>query len=150
MLSGQQNRTVLAQRTYITLCYELSTVSHSHQLLNQQASIHRKCVMGRRKVQFTKGDRSDNVLRPTVCKADLHVIYQVPHVWTDTVTWLRWLVALRSLQRSSFDPSPIQVGFMADKVAMRLILLAAFRFCPVSIIPPMFHSHSLTRLFTCH
>jgi len=85
---------------------------------------------------------------PTVCKAELNVIYQVPHVWTDTVTWLRRLVALISLQRTSFDPSPIQVGFMADKIALRPIFLAVFRFHPVSIIPPMPNTHSLTRLLS--
>ena len=104
--------------------------------------------LSRRKVEFIKGDHSYNVWRPTVCKSYLNVIYQVPHVWNDTVTWLRRLVAFMSLQRPGFDPSPIQVRFMADKIALRLVLLAVFRFSPASIIPPMLHTHSLTRLFT--
>ena len=57
------------------------------------------------------------------------------------VPWLRWSVAGLSPRRHVFNHSPLHVGFVVVKVAFRQIVFRVFRFSPVSIIPPIFHTN---------
>jgi hypothetical protein len=42
-----------------------------------------------------------------------------------------------SLWRPMFDPSPVCVGFVVDKVWLGLVLLRVLRFSPINTTPPM-------------
>jgi hypothetical protein len=54
---------------------------------------------------------------------------------------LRGLVAGLSPRRPMFIPSSVHAKFVADKVALGEFLLRVLGFSPVSIIPPMLHTH---------
>jgi len=56
------------------------------------------------------------------------------------VPWLRRSVAGLSPQRPGFDPRPFHVEFVVNKVAA----VPALHFSPVTIIPPVLHTHSFT------
>jgi len=58
------------------------------------------------------------------------------------VPWLSLLVAGLSLWRPGFDPKPVHVEFMVDKVALGQVRNQEFLFSPVIIIAPMLHTHS--------
>jgi hypothetical protein len=58
------------------------------------------------------------------------------------VQWLKLLDARLSAQRPIFDPRPVYVGFLVDKVALGEVYLPVFRFYAVSIIPLMLRIHS--------
>jgi len=45
-----------------------------------------------------------------------------------------------------FNPRPVHVGFVVDRVAMRQVFLQVLRFPTIIIIPPVLHIH----LFICH
>lgn len=62
------------------------------------------------------------------------------------MTLLRRLTVL-SPQRPGFDPSPVHVEFVVDKLGLKQVSLWAL-FSPVSIIPWMLHTHSLARSLT--
>jgi hypothetical protein len=55
------------------------------------------------------------------------------------VPWLRRLVAGLPPRRSGFDPGPVHVGFVVDKVALGQVFPRVVRFSPVDFIPPVFH-----------
>ena len=58
---------------------------------------------------------------------------------------LRRLVAVFSRRRLGFDPRSVRVCFVVHKVSLRLqVSLPPLQFSPVSIIPPMLHTHSFT------
>jgi hypothetical protein len=57
-------------------------------------------------------------------------------------TVAQWLVAGLCPERTGFNPKPIHVVFVVDKVTMGQVLW----FLPIRIIPPMHHAHS----FICH
>ena len=57
------------------------------------------------------------------------------------VPCLRLLVAGLSPRSPGFDPRSDHVGFMMDEVALPQPFLSVLRFSPVSIIPPMLHTH---------
>jgi hypothetical protein len=57
------------------------------------------------------------------------------------LSWLRRLAAVRTVQRPEFDPGPINVGFVVDKVALGQVFSEYFGL-PLSI---SFHRCSLTR-----
>jgi hypothetical protein len=59
--------------------------------------------------------------------------------------WLRQLVAGLSKWRPGLDYKPVLVRFVVDKVALRQVFLLVFRLFLVSNIPPMLHTHALTR-----
>jgi hypothetical protein len=42
------------------------------------------------------------------------IIHAEKHHWK----WLRWLVTDLSLQRPSFDPIPVHMGFVVDKIIL--------------------------------
>ena len=54
---------------------------------------------------------------------------------------LRRLVAGFSPRRPVFNPRPVDVRFVMDKMTMGQVLLQVLRFSPVSIIPPILHTH---------
>jgi len=53
------------------------------------------------------------------------------------VPWLWWLVTGLSAPRPWFDPGPVRVRFVVDKVTLGHISLHIFRYSPVSVIPPI-------------
>jgi hypothetical protein len=55
------------------------------------------------------------------------------------VPWLRRLVAGLSPRRPGFDPGPVHVGFVVDKVALVQVFTRVCRFSPVSFIPPVLY-----------
>jgi len=56
------------------------------------------------------------------------------------------LISSISSRRPGFDPKPVNVGFVIDKVAVGQVSHKLLRFHFVSIIPPMFYA----RLFIHH
>ena len=54
------------------------------------------------------------------------------------MTWLRQLVAGLSPRR----PRPV-IGFMVDKMALGQDFVTVLQFTPVSIMPPLLHTHRL-------
>lgn len=54
-----------------------------------------------------------------------------------TVPWSRPFFPGLSRRKSRLDPKP--VGFVVDKVALRMVSFRVLRFFPFSIIPPMPH-----------
>ena len=56
--------------------------------------------------------------------------------------WDTTNVAGLSLRSTGFDPRPNNVGFLADRLTLENFFLIIYCF-PVSIIPPVFHTHSL-------
>jgi hypothetical protein len=53
-----------------------------------------------------------------------------------------WLVSGLSSRRPVFDPRLVHVRFVTYKVALGQLFLPVLQFSPVSIIPPMLHTHS--------
>jgi len=60
--------------------------------------------------------------------------------------WLKWLVTDLSPQRLGFDPRPVHVVFVVDKVTLGHDLCQVHQFSSVTITLPMFRTCS----FTCH
>jgi hypothetical protein len=52
-----------------------------------------------------------------------------------------WLIAGLSPRRSEFAPGSNHVGFVGNKVALGQVFLRVLLFSPVSIIPPLLHTH---------
>jgi hypothetical protein len=52
------------------------------------------------------------------------------------VPWLKRLVT-----GPEFAPGSINVGFVADKMALGQVFLRVLRLLPASIIPPLLHIH---------
>jgi len=75
------------------------------------------------------------------CKVGTALLYLVSMVCGEHVEWLGWLVANLSRQRRGFDARPVRVGFVVDRVAVGQFSLGLLQFSPVSIIPPMLHTH---------
>ena len=67
-----------------------------------------------------------------------------------TVPWLRLLVANLSLYRARFSLRSICVEAVVDKVALGQVFTEHFSFSPVTTIPLMLHTHSLTDSFIHH
>jgi hypothetical protein len=59
--------------------------------------------------------------------------------FTMAVPWLRRLVVGLSPRRPGFDPGPVHVKFVVDKVTLGQVLPRVLRFSPVSFIPPVLH-----------
>jgi hypothetical protein len=57
--------------------------------------------------------------------------------------WLRRLIAGISPTRPGFNPRPVHVRFVVDELTLRQVFLPVLWFSPVSIIPPVLHTHSL-------
>jgi len=55
--------------------------------------------------------------------------------------WLRWLVARLVSWRPGFNPRPVHVEFVIDRVALGQVFLSA-SFSDVCIIPSMVDIHS--------
>jgi hypothetical protein len=49
-------------------------------------------------------------------------------------------VGLRA-KRIGFDPRPVNVGFVVDKVALGQVSIPVILLSPVTIIPPIFRTH---------
>jgi hypothetical protein len=52
-------------------------------------------------------------------------------------------VAVLLPRRPSFDPRPVHLGFVVDKVALGHVSFRVLRFPPVTVVPPMFHTRLL-------
>ena len=57
---------------------------------------------------------------------------------------LAQVVADISPRRPGFVAISVHVSFLVDKVSLCQVYVPALRFSPVSIIPPMLHTHSFT------
>jgi hypothetical protein len=57
----------------------------------------------------------------------------------EAVPWLRRLAAGLPPGRPGFDPGPVHVGFVVDKVALGQVFPRVLRFSPVNFIPPVLH-----------
>jgi hypothetical protein len=66
---------------------------------------------------------------------------RVNRVLKPGVRWLRRLVVGLSPQRPRFDPMLDHVRFVADSVALGLVLLRVLWLSPVSVIPSLPHAH---------
>jgi hypothetical protein len=69
----------------------------------------------------------------------------------DPVPWVGKLIAGLSPRGLGFYPRSVDVGFVADNVALGQVSLRVLRLSPVSIISPMFNTHlhlqvALTRM----
>jgi hypothetical protein len=56
------------------------------------------------------------------------------------VPWLRRLAAGLSQRKTGFDPRPVHVRFVVNKVTLKEDFLPVLLFAPVSIILPMLHT----------
>jgi hypothetical protein len=62
---------------------------------------------------------------------------------------LRRLIAVSLPRIPGFNPTPVPVEFVMDKVALREVSIRVLPFTPVSIAPPLLHTHSsLNRRYT--
>jgi hypothetical protein len=70
-------------------------------------------------------------------------VVQVSLNLSRAVPWFRWLVAGLLPRKPRFGPWPIHVKFVADKLPLGRLLLTVgiLQFSPVSIIPPLPHTH---------
>ena len=75
------------------------------------------------------------VFSPCTCK------WEQNFTVTEVVSWFRQLVAGLWLRRTVLDPRPVHERSVVDKVAVGQVYLRVLRFSPVSIIPPMLHTH---------
>jgi hypothetical protein len=53
-------------------------------------------------------------------------------------------LAFHSSGMGLINSSPVNVGFALEKVALGQVFLSVFRFCAVSVILPIPHTHSFT------
>ena len=60
-----------------------------------------------------------------------------------SMSWVRRLGVGLSPPGSWVNPSPVHVRFLVDEMAVGRFYLQVLRFYPVTIIPPMTHTHSL-------
>ena len=74
------------------------------------------------------------------CKVVTAFLYLFWMVYGEHVAQLVWVVAILSLQRHGFDPRPVHVGSVVDRVAVGQFSLGLLQFSPVSIIPSMLHT----------
>ena len=54
---------------------------------------------------------------------------------------LRWLIAEHTHQRPMYNVRPVHVGFLVGRVALGQVFVEVLWFSPVSVIPPMLHTH---------
>jgi hypothetical protein len=67
-------------------------------------------------------------------------VYCLPQ---SSMPWLRRFVVSLSRRRSWYDLEAINVGFLVDKLSLGQVPPSEyFGFSPLSIIPPVFHTHS--------
>jgi hypothetical protein len=59
------------------------------------------------------------------------LVFRQVHSLFQAVPWLRRLVAGLSPRRPRFDPGPVHVGFVVDKVALGQVFPPVLRFSPV-------------------
>jgi hypothetical protein len=52
-------------------------------------------------------------------------------------------------QRPPFDPRPVNVGFVMDKVTMWHVFFRSLQFSPVNVIPSMLHTHLFIYHWRC-
>ena len=57
------------------------------------------------------------------------------------VPWLNGLVTGLSPRGPGFEPSLVHVRFAADEVELGQVLLPVLLLSPISIIPPLLHTH---------
>jgi hypothetical protein len=77
-----------------------------------------------------------------LCEGDTVFLYiiDINMIFQKAVAWFRRIVTTLSLRRSRFNPGPVHVRFVVDELALGQVLLPVLRF-PVSIIPPVLHTH---------
>jgi hypothetical protein len=68
----------------------------------------------------------------------------------ETVTWLKRLSAGLSSWRPGFAPESAHLRFVMDKLKLAHVFLRVLRFSPVSIFPPLLHTHLSQPHKVCH
>jgi hypothetical protein len=58
-----------------------------------------------------------------------------------SLPWLGGSFAILSPQRPGSNPRPVSVRFVVDNMALEQVFLQVLLFYPVSIIPPLLHTH---------
>jgi hypothetical protein len=61
---------------------------------------------------------------------------------TLSLQWLRQIVITLETWRYRFNPRPVHMGFLVDRVVLGQVFLQILQSSHVRIIPPMFHFHS--------
>jgi len=79
---------------------------------------------------------------PHVSTGHVHIIVKGNNDPEQVLPWLRSLVTGHSPRRPGFDNRTVHVTFVVDEVPRRKNFLPVLQFSPVSIIPPLFHTHS--------
>jgi hypothetical protein len=57
--------------------------------------------------------------------------------------WLSWLVDGLLPLGLGLNPTPSLVGFVVEEVVLVQVFMVVLQILPVSVIPPMLHTHSL-------
>ena len=65
----------------------------------------------------------------------------IVYVRVKAVPWFRRLVVGLSMWRSGFIPRPYCVSFVVDKMLQKTGLPPVLLFSPISVIPPILHTH---------
>ena len=71
---------------------------------------------------------------------------QLKHIWIPLPLWLvprTHVVIGLSPQRTGFNPRPLYVGFVLNRVIVEQVLLRELQVCDVSNIPSTLHNHTL-------
>ena len=58
------------------------------------------------------------------------------------VPWLRLLVTSQSMRRTELETGSVHAQFVVHRATMGKLFLPVLQFSPVSIIPPLLHTHS--------
>ena len=85
-------------------------------------------------------DRSSSV--PTFQRGHVHLIVRGNNDTEQAMPWLRRLITGHSPRRPGFDNRTVHVTFVVDEVPRWQNFLPVLQFSPVSIIPPLLHTHS--------
>jgi hypothetical protein len=80
---------------------------------------------------------TESYFNPLISYSTFHSYWRKP----ETVPWLKRLSAGLSPWRPGFAPESVHLGFVVDKVELAQVFLRVLRFSPVSIIPPLLHTH---------
>ena len=81
-----------------------------------------------------------------VTRTGLNVTLYVSCYFLKVVPWPRRCDASLSQQRTGFDPRPVLVRFVVDKLALGQVVVRVLRFSPVSIVPSVLQTRLVDRM----
>jgi hypothetical protein len=91
--------------------------------------------------EFTINSIRDTIHATVVPKSEYEIILETFKNFLEIFVWMSG-THNRAFSDISFDPTSVHVGFVVDNVALGQVSLPVLPFSPVSIIPPMLHTHS--------